>query len=188
MLRNVVDGGTLQARADVVPAEAPACRMIARVPAIAGHVGHVDPADEGKLAVDHQRLLVMAVERVLPRVPLASDLGCAGEFFDGRVHLLAGRVEDRYRRAGPHQHAHVHVFSRLGEQRAHGFVLRTVAFQLEARRDVPAGDPDRSGRVLDRVRDRFEGIRAIDQDLQLAALTRGRIVLRPPALVWLERL
>ena len=43
------------------------------VEAIAAVVGDVDAADEGKAAVDHHDLLVMAVDRVLARVGLAAD-------------------------------------------------------------------------------------------------------------------
>ena len=49
---DVGDRGAAQARADVVPAEAPPGRVVARVEPVAGVVGHVDPADERELAVD----------------------------------------------------------------------------------------------------------------------------------------
>ncbi len=101
VLRHVCHSGSLEPRGHVVPAEPPACRVIARVPAVAGHVGHVDPPDECELAVDDQRLLVMAVERVLPRIRLALDLRRACELLHPRFHLLAGRMEDRHRARQP---------------------------------------------------------------------------------------
>ena len=74
--------GPREPRGDVVPAE-PSAGLVGRdVEAVAGVVGQVDPADERELAVDHDRLLVVAVERVLPRVGLAADAGPAGEVLD----------------------------------------------------------------------------------------------------------
>ena len=62
MLGDVGDDRAAQARAGVVPAEAPARGMRARVPAVAAEVGEVDAADEGDLVVDDHELLVVAVQ------------------------------------------------------------------------------------------------------------------------------
>ena len=60
-----------------MPAEPPARVVLLGVVAVAGVVGQVDPADERQLAVDHDRLLVVAVERVLARVAVGLDPGVA---------------------------------------------------------------------------------------------------------------
>ena len=46
-------------------------RMIGAIEAIAAELGQVDPADEGDLVIDHDDLLVMAVDRVLARIQSA---------------------------------------------------------------------------------------------------------------------
>ena len=52
----------------VVPADRAALRMAGLVEAVAGQGGEVDAADEGDAVVDHDELLVMAVERSLAAV------------------------------------------------------------------------------------------------------------------------
>jgi hypothetical protein len=144
---DVGDGRPPQPRAHVVPAETPSRRVVARVEAIAGVVGEVDPAREGQLAVDADRLLVMAVERVLAGIGLALDARRARERAHGLAHLGAGGVERRHRRARPHEHAHVDALGQLGEQRAEDDG-RLAAHELEVRRDVPAGQVDEPARAL----------------------------------------
>ena len=64
----------------------------AAVEAVPAVVGHVDPAHEGHLAVDDHRLLVVAVEGMLPRVG-RPGCGCRGEVVERRRDLLAGGVK-----------------------------------------------------------------------------------------------
>ena len=73
MVVDVGDDRPLEPGGDVMPAEPPLGLVRRGVVAVAGVVGEVDPADERDLAVDHDRLLVMAVERVLARIGLAAD-------------------------------------------------------------------------------------------------------------------
>ena len=144
---HVGHGGAAQPRADVVPAQAPAGGVVARVEAVAGVVGEVDAVDERQLAVDADRLLVVAVERVLARVDLAADARVAREGAHGLAHLRAAGVKGRDRRPGPDEHAHVDALGQLREQRARRDG-RLAAHELEVRRQVPAGDVDEVARAL----------------------------------------
>ena len=95
----------------------------------------------------HDRLLVVAVERVLARVHLAADARAARERAHGLADLRARRMEGRHRRPGPHEHAHVDALGQLGQQRADDD-RRLALDELEVRREVPAGDVDEVARVL----------------------------------------
>ena len=78
VLGDVRDDRAAQPGADVVPAQAPAGRVPARVPAVAAEVGEVDAADEGDLVVDHDELLVVAVQEALARVDVPRGCRCRG--------------------------------------------------------------------------------------------------------------
>ena len=167
----IVDVGhhrAAQARAHVVPAEPAPGGMVARVEPVAGVVGHVDAADERDLAVDDHGLLVVAVERVLARVGLATDARVPGEGSDRVAHLLARGMERRHRSARPHQNPHVEPLGRLRQQLAEHARAR-AADQLEVGRDVPPGDVDVVAGVLDRRGDLRERLGAVDQHIERAA-------------------
>ena len=182
VILDVGERGSAQARADVVPAEPAPRRMVARVEPVAGVVGHVDAADERDFAVDDHRLFVMAVERVLARIDLAADPRAADQVVDALAHLLARRVKRRHRRARPHEHPDVDPLGRLGQQLAEH--PRPLApDELEVRRDVPPGDVDVVPGVLDRVRDRRERLRAVDEHVERAAGARRWIARRPRPVV-----
>ena len=138
---DVAHRGSPDSRADVVPAEAPAGRMVGGVVAVAGVVGDVEASDERDFAVDDHGLLVVAVERVLARVGFAADAGAAGQPLDGFANLLARGMEGGNRGARPHEHADVDAFGRGGEKLPDR-VARVPAYELEVRRDVPAGQVD----------------------------------------------
>ena len=91
-------------------------------------------------------------------------------------------MEGRHRRAGPHEHAHVDALGQLGQQRA-GDDRRLAADELEVRGEVPARDVDEIARVLHGLGDLRQRVRAVDQDLERAALARRRIAGRPQAVV-----
>ena len=178
MVVDVGDRGAAQARADVVPAEPAAGRMVAGVEPIAAVVGHVDAADERDLAVDNDGLLVVAVERMLARIGLAADPGAAGEGRDAVADLLARGMERRHRRARPHEHPHVGPLRDLGQEPAE----HTAALppdELEVGRDVPAGHVDVVARALERLGDQRERLGAVDQHLERAPFARPRIARRP---------
>ena len=98
---------TAKARGDVVPAEPPARAVLLGVEPIAGVVGQIDAADERELAVDHDRLLVVTVERMLARVGLAPDPRPADEGLHRLADLRAGGMEGGHGRAGPDQDPHI---------------------------------------------------------------------------------
>ncbi len=82
VLADVGDGRSAQTRRDVVPADPPSRLMLLGVVTVAGRVGEVNPADERELAVDHDRLLVMAVKWVLARVTVGLDPRHPGQVFE----------------------------------------------------------------------------------------------------------
>jgi len=182
MVVDIGDRRAVQACADVVPSEPASGGVIARVEAVAGEVGHIDPADEGNGAVDDHELLVVAVKRMLTRIALAPDLRPAGQRLHAFAHLLARGMERRHRRARPHKHPDVDLFGRLGQKLAeHAGPLSPD--ELERRRDVPPGDVDVVTGARDRLRDQRERLGAVDEHLELAALAGRRIAVRPQAAV-----
>ena len=117
---DVADDRAAQARARVVPADALAVRVLARVVAVAGQRGQVDPADERDLVVDDHDLLVVAVHLAPVGVQHALDPGAAHELVArGSLTSRAARLEHRHRRAGPDEHADGDALGGLGEQLAH---------------------------------------------------------------------
>src|SRR5581483_12455674 len=98
---DVRDRGPVQLRGRVVPADGAARRMLARVVAVAAERGEVDPADEGRCAVDDHELLVVAVHRPLEPVETDANPRSRSEPPRGVTDVAAVRVEERERRAGP---------------------------------------------------------------------------------------
>ena len=113
---------------------------------------------------------------------LALDARAARERAHGLLHLRARGVKGRHRRAGPHEHAHVDALGQLGEQRADDD-RRLAADELEVRRQVPAGDVHEVARALHRLGDGGQRLRAVDEDVERAALARRRIAGGPQAVV-----
>ncbi len=79
VLCNVPDGGTLDSRADVVPAHARTRRMVIGVVAVARLRGDIDAADKRDAVVDHDRLFVVAVQGPFLRVERAFDLAVSDQ-------------------------------------------------------------------------------------------------------------
>ena len=154
---DVGDRRALDPHADVVPAELAPGRVAGGVEAVAGLVGQVDAVDERDLVVDDDRLLVVAVDRVLARVAVGLDLRVARQVLDLGLDLLARRVEERDRRAGPDHDAHVDPLGQLGQQRADRQRV-LAADQLEVRREVPAGQVDVRARAAQRLGDRGSAV------------------------------
>ena len=71
---DVGDGGAEDSGAGVVPAHLGAGRVLVGVVAVAGFRGEIDTADKGDAVVDHDRLLVVAVQRSFLGVQGALDL------------------------------------------------------------------------------------------------------------------
>src|SRR5215475_12425138 len=115
---HIKHGRAAQPRADVVPPEAPPRRMVGGVEAIAAVVADVDAADERDLAVDNDGLLVVAMERMLPRIGLAMDPGPAREHVDRVSYLPAGGLECRHGRSSPHEHPNVNPLCGLRQHPA----------------------------------------------------------------------
>ena len=96
-----------------MPADGPASRMGGAVESVAGLGREVDAPDERDPVVDHDRLLVVAVHRALLRIECATDLRPAAEVLAHVAHGASRRPEERQRRAGPDQHAHLDPFRKL---------------------------------------------------------------------------
>ena len=122
----------------------------------------------------HDRLLVVAVERVLARVGLAVDARAAREGAHGLAHLRAAGMKGGDRRPGPHEDAHVDAFGELGEQRARGD-RRLAADELEVRGQVPAGQVHEVAGALHRLGDGRQRLGAVDEHVERAALAWRRV-------------
>ena len=108
------------------------------VVAVAGFRGEVDTADEGDAIVDHDRLLVVAVQR-----SFVSSRG-AHWIFVSRVscvahlpYVAARRAKERQRRPRPGKHPDVEALCQLCKQVTKHERL-SVPCQGEIRREVPA--------------------------------------------------
>src|SRR6185312_1948166 len=112
----------------------------------------------------------MAVHRMLAGIDRRLDRGLPRERVHRRLDLGPRRVEDRHRRARPDEHPDRNALGDLGEQVAHAQTL-SAADELEAGRDVPAGDVDEPLRARDRVGDGRERLAAVDEDVDGVALT-----------------
>ena len=178
MIVHIADGGPVQSGSHVMPAKTSARWVLADVVAVAAKVGHVDPAHKRDLSVYDHDLLVVAVEGMLAGVGLAADPGTASQRLDRLRDLPTGRVKRRHRRARPDEYPHVDSLRRLRQQLPEDSWL-VAADELELRRYVPACDVDELPSVLDRLCNRGECLRAIDQDLQSTSVP-GRGIPRCP--------
>ena len=120
VLGDVSDDRSLEPNRAVVPAQPVAARVIVRVEPVPAQRRQVDPADEGRLVVDDDELLVVTVERPLLRVEAHRDACVADELVTRLSHLAPVRMEERQRRARPREHAHIDSLGRLGEQLPQG--------------------------------------------------------------------
>ena len=148
--RDVADDRAFEPHRRVVPAEPVAGRVIVRVEPVSRQRSQVDPADERGLVVDDDQLLVVAVERPLPRVERHRDARAAGELVARLPHLSAVRVEERQRRACPGEDAHVDSLRRLGQElaqrrpfRPRAGTRRRSASRRDERASVPSGSHPR---------------------------------------------
>jgi hypothetical protein len=143
--------------------------MLARVEAVARECRQVDPAHERRLVVDDDKLLVMAVEGTLARVERHRDPRPARQLVARLPYFSAVRVEQRERRAGPGENAHVDALGSLREQLAQ---RGTFLLEAECGIEVPPGEVDvRAGRP-DRLGDPRQRFPTVDEGLDAA--TRAR--------------
>ena len=116
MRGDVGDGGPADPRGGVVPPVLAARRMVAAVEAVSGHAREVDAADERRMAVDHDQLLVMTVHRTFLAVGGRADARPVRQPVEVVVDVAPRRPEERERRPGPRKDAHVHALRGVGEQ------------------------------------------------------------------------
>ena len=116
VVRDVSYRRPFDAHGRVVPAD-PSPRDVRRgVPGIAAIEGQVDAADERNAAVDHDRLLVMAVSESRAAVGVRLDLRIAGHVVEHVADVVLRRLEERYGRALPGEQPHVDLLSELGQE------------------------------------------------------------------------
>ena len=186
VLGHVRDRGPAQAHRRVMPADLAAGDVARRVVRVSGVEREVDPADEGDAVVDDDRLLVVAVERADARVHLALDRGLGAELVAHETHVCARGPEEPPRRTAPQQHAHVDPLRQLRQEIANDDGIVSPR-QLQVRRQVPAGDVDVRLGLRKLLGDRGKRGGAVDQHLEVVALTRWRSGARVAATRRVER-
>ena len=169
-----------------MPTDVRAWLVLVRVIPVAGFGGQIDPADEGDAIVDHDRLLVMAVERAFLVVERALDLRVPDQLVPHLAHVCPRWTEERQRRTCPRQHAHVEALGKLGEKIAQDERL-VVTREREVRREVPARQMHVRVRLAELSGDRGQRLRAVDQDLDGVPGTHRRLPGRPAARRRVER-
>ena len=138
------------------------------------------PTNATRSSID-DRLLVVAVHRPFLRVERALDPRAGRKLVAHRPHARARRTEERQRGARPREHAHVDALRQLGEQIAEHDGL-AVAHEREVGREVPAGQVDVRASRPQRLRDRRQRLRAVDEHLErIARRGGGSPAAQPPA-------
>ena len=160
--------------------------MVVRVEPVARLRGEVDPADERDAVVDDDRLLVMAVHRPLLRVESALNLRVLGQPVAHRRDISPRGAEERKRRPGPDEHAHVEPLGQFGEEVPKDERVAITALERERRSEVPPGDVDVRLRAAQRVDHRRQRLRAVDQNLDAVAGSRRKLPGGPLARLGME--
>lgn len=186
VLSHIRDGGTLEASARVVPADARTKRMPVRVIAITRLRREVDPTDERHAVIYNDRLFVMAVHRALVRVECALDLRMSGEIVADFPHLTSRGTEERQRSAGPDQHTDIETLGEIGKKVPKGDFV-AGALESEAGRKVPSRQVNVRARLPKLLGDRRKGFLAVDQNLNSIAAPHRRITSSPTSNGGFER-
>ena len=178
MRRDVGDDRSAQFDHAIVPAEPASRRMRGVVVPVAGQCGHVDAADEGDLVVDHDDLLVVAVQGPLPGVEHTREPAVSTELVSRRLRHLPRRLEDGDRRSGPHQQPDGHPLGEPGQEVPEGWAVR-VAGEPEVRAGVPAGDVDVGSGRIKGCGHCGQSCRAVDMNDRRIAAPGGKVIARP---------
>ena len=165
-----------------MPPDVAARLVCGRVEAVARVRRQVDAADERDPVVDDDELLVVTVERTLPGVRGELDLRAEGQCMPDAVDVPAIGMEERQRRAGPHQHPHGDALGQSGEQAAELDAFRPAG-EGEVRRDVPAREMDMRPGAPELGGEPRQRLGPIDEHLQRASLPRRWVAGRPEAAV-----
>ena len=157
----------------------------ARVEPVPPKRREVDSADVGDAIVDQHDLLVMAVQRPLPRVELHLDACPTRQLVAHLAHLAAVGMKERQWRSRPREHAHVDAHGSVGKQLAE---RRAAVAHSERRREEPSRDMHVRLRRSDVVDHAGQYLGAVDEELDLRARSRSkRAGLRPAARRRIER-
>ena len=168
VLRDVCHGRALETHRGVVPAD-PTPGDVARcVPGIAAVERQVDAAYERDLAVDHDRLLVMAVRETRAAVGVSLDLRVTREPVEHLTNVRVRRLEQRHRCPLPREQPHVDALRELGEQIAHDHRL-VVSREVQLRREEPAGEVDERLGARELVRDGGKRLGSVHEEIEAIA-------------------
>jgi hypothetical protein len=178
VLSHIRHGGTLEASARVVPADARTKRMPVRVKAITRLRREVDPTDKRHAVIYNDRLFVMAVHRALVRVECALDLRMSGEIVADLPHLTSRGTEERQRSAGPDQHTDIEALCEIGKKGPKDDLVAD-ALESEAGRKVPSRQVNVRARLPKLLGDGRKGFLAVDENLNGITAPHRRITCSP---------
>ena len=101
VLSHVRDDRTPQLGGQVVPPHLLAQRVGGQIEAICGDVGEIQSTHERDLVVDDHDLLVVGVQRTLPRIEHTADTRAFDQLSLSPLHFAAPRSEQGHRRSRP---------------------------------------------------------------------------------------
>ena len=171
VLRDVCHRRAFDPHRGVVPADSAPRDVVRCVPRIAAVERQVDAAHERDLAVDHDRLLVMAVREARAAVGVGLDLRVAREPVEHLTDVRVRRLEQRHRCPLPREQPHVDALRELGEQIAHDHRL-VVSRQVQLRREEPAGEVDERLGARELVRHGGKRLRSVHEEIEAIAGAR----------------
>ena len=164
---SVTAGPSIRIAASCQPTE-PRDGCFGRVERVTAVERQVDAADERHLVVDQDDLLVMRVLEPDARVGLGLDARPAREHLHVRLHVPLGRPKDGKRGALPDEQAHVDAACDVREEVAeHDGIL--LPREVELGREAPAEEVDVRPGAGDRLGDRGQVRRPVDQHLDAVA-------------------
>ena len=127
------------------------------------------------------------MQRAFLRVEAALDPGLRGEGVAHPHNLAPRRPEQRQRRSGPREQAHVDALRKLGEQVPQHDGLLTTG-ERKIRREEPAGDVYMRAGGLQLARDHRQRLGPVDQDVDRITRPRRWLAHDPAGSFTVERL
>ena len=187
MVRDIRHRRPFDPHGRVVPADPSPRDVRRRVPGIAPVEGQVDAAHERNAAVDHDRLLVVAVRESRAAVRVRLDLRVPGHAVEHVADVVLRRLEERHGRALPGEQPHVDLLCELGEEVADDHRL-VVSREVELGREVPTGQMDEGLGARELGRHGRQCLRAVDEDVETIALAHREGLSRVREIIGVERM
>ena len=166
-------------RADVVPSDSCPRGVLTRVEAISVFRGQVDASHECHPVVDHDRLLVVAMEGTLTGVERTMNVRSAAEFVSHVTNRASRRSESRQRGTRPSKHSDVNPLRQFREHVAQDRWGGAIAAKGEVGLKLPTGKPYVRPGSCDLIRNPRQRLFPINQDLERTSTTWQRVSLRP---------